>query len=131
VKIANTMDELLAAATMGVLPSADDIAAVEVPPGKGAKAFAAEVEQVASEIVGLRKSGEMGKARRMAAEAATAYLDAFDKQAKPKKSGALKVGLDEEATADEIAARPPHKRSQPLATPSELAGRVRNPNTRH
>lgn len=77
-RIDNPLDELLYAATMGYPPDQDDLAAVVVPPGGMTAAdLRADIVKTTEAILAKRRDGAPGEGRRIADEAARAYLKLF------------------------------------------------------
>lgn len=77
-KINNTLDELLFAATHGLEPDDEDLGQVRVPAGEDASTFLAEIRSTAQRIVDMRKEGRHGDARALADETAADYLRHFE-----------------------------------------------------
>lgn len=90
-RIENTYDEVLFAATVGVEPDDEDLARVTVPPDSDETVFRGKVRRTATEIAALRREGNNGEARRLAEQAAAAYSAAF--------VGPQPVAVDYEDTA--------------------------------
>lgn len=77
-KIQNTYDRLMDAAAAGVEPDDDDLQAITPPPETDAEAFRRQVDRKARDIAALRRQGDNGEARRLAAEAAEEYRRSFE-----------------------------------------------------
>jgi hypothetical protein len=76
-KVTTAFDQVMFAATVGVEPDDEDLAAVKPTPGADPAAFRHAVKAKAREIADLKRSGNHGDARHEATAAAAAYAAAF------------------------------------------------------
>lgn len=77
-KIENTFDELLHAATLGFPPDDADLDAVRAPAGEDPAQFRAAVRQLAVDIASALQDGHQREAARLAEAAQAAYLAKFE-----------------------------------------------------
>lgn len=77
-RIDNTLDEVVFAATLGLVPDTADLDHVTVPAGVDPAKFRNDLQATAKRIAALHNQGRHADARTAAAEASDAYLDAFD-----------------------------------------------------
>lgn len=73
----NAFEQVMYAATVAVEPDAEDLAAITVVPGVDEAEFRRQTAAAAQEIAELRRIGNNGESRRLAALAIEEYDEAF------------------------------------------------------